>query len=110
MIILFYFFLTFKIFATLICAFYCWRISRLDHTPTTTYVLFCIAFTLRFLTQLQGIFYTRDILGFLSGYPAWLIIESQLVEAIIAACFLIAILKKFSTYKTLPIIKPDGLS
>ena len=101
MISLYLLLLTYKIVATAACALYAFWIARLPNSPSKTYYLFLTAFSFRLFTQIQGIFYTQDILGFLSGYSPWLIIESQVVEVIIVTCFLLGILSKYHVYKQL---------
>lgn len=83
--------LTFKVTATLACAVYCIRISKVKHVPTTTWLLFGMGFLMRFITQFQGFLYTKSILGIYAGYNFWLILANQLVEVAIISCFLIGL-------------------
>lgn len=98
------FLLAFKIISTLLCAVFCWKIAHLKYTPTLTYMLFFSAFSLRVGTQLLGVFYTQDILGFLKDYDIKLVISTQGIEVLITTLFLVGILRKWTTYKHLPVI------
>lgn len=92
-------FFTFKVVATLMCAVYCYRIARLDLTPTFTYMLFVTAFVLRLLTQVRAAFYTREIVALWDGYGPTQLLVNQAVEVVIVACFLIGILRKYHGFR-----------
>lgn len=96
MILAFYLLLlTFKMTATLSCAVYCVRISRIKLVPTFTWMLFATGFFLRFLTQFQGFIYTNNILGIWQGFNIWLVILNQAIEVVIVACFLIGFARTY---------------
>lgn len=98
--------LTFKVVATVTCAVYCWRIARLNLTPTFTYMLFCAAFGLRFVTQMRAALYTREIVAVWSGYSVPQIVTSQAFETVIVGCFLIGFLRQFHGFKDLRFLSP----
>lgn len=96
---------TFKVVATVTCAVCCYRIARLNLTPTFTYMLFCVAFSLRVYTQIRSAFYTREILRLWQGYSATVIIQRQFIETVIIACFLIGILRHYYVFRDPPFIR-----
>lgn len=88
-------FFTFKVVATLACVVYCYRIARLNLTPTFTYMLFCVAFALRVVTQIRAAFYTMEIVAIWRGHAVAHIISSQAIETAIIACFLIGFARTY---------------
>lgn len=95
--------LTFKMTATVACAVYCFKIASFRITPTFTWILFCVAFMLRFFTQLQAIVYTNNILGIYSQFSTALIIVNQVIEVIIISSFLIGIFRTYYGLKSSPL-------
>lgn len=75
-------------------------------TPTVTYTLFGLGFFLRLITHIQSIAFTQDIYGFLSGFPMWLMIETQSLEVLIVTCFMVGFAKKLGYLRqTYPNVK-----
>lgn len=95
---------TFKVVATATCAVYCYRISRLNLTPTFTYMLFCTAFVLRVVTQMRTAFYTSDIVAIWVGMAVKHIIWTQTFETVIVGCFLIGFVRTYYGIVGLPLM------
>lgn len=98
---------TFKVVASVMCALYCYRIGRLNLTPTCTYMLFFTAFCLRVVTQIRAAFYTRDIVAIWVGIAVRQIIVSQALEAAIIACFLIGFARTYYGLANSPFMSPS---
>lgn len=94
--------LTFKVTATVMCAVYCWRIARLNMTPTFTYMLFFTAFSIRVGTQIYAAFFYKDIVAVWVGTSVFRIIVSQIAETVIVGCFLIGYARKYYIIASLP--------
>lgn len=87
MIYLFGALIGYKIAGTALCAWFCWKISKMRMTPTYTYVMFFWAFTLMLISQFVGILYTKDIYGFLTHFPSPLVVFTQLLQVLIVGSF-----------------------
>lgn len=97
---------TFKVAATLMCAVYCFRIARLNLTPTCTYILFSTAFSLRVVTQIRAAFYTKDVVAIWSGMAVERIIWNQTFETMIIGCFLIGFARTYYKLASSPFTRP----
>lgn len=93
MLAIYLFFVTFQILSSVLCAYLCFKIARLNMTPTFTFYLLGAAFTMRLISQAHGLFYVADVVNFYQSYPTWLILGSNLFGALTTACFLIAFLR-----------------
>jgi hypothetical protein len=89
------FLLSYKIIGTAICAFLSFRIANLRMTPTLTYTLFAVGFSIRLILYVIGIFYTSSIYGFLGSFPEWLVILTQFLESLMVTAFVIGFAKKY---------------
>lgn len=89
------FLLTYKILGTAVCSFFSFKIARLNMTPTVTYSLFGLGFTLRLVLYFIGIFYTNNIYGFLGNFPLWLVMLTQFMEVLMVTAFVAGFGKKY---------------
>lgn len=99
MLPLYVFFLTFQIIGTIMCAVLCYKIAYLRLTPTLTWLLFFFAFVIRFITQINSIFYIHDIIKFVDQYNMSLTVISQILSASFITLLLVAILRVYKALK-----------
>lgn len=100
MLTIFLFFLSIKITATLGCAIIAYKIAKLNTmTPTLTYMLFSIAFSIAVGLQIFNLFNASSISQFLRGYSTTSVLITQILSAAVYALPFFAFIRQYAAIK-----------
>jgi len=99
MISIYLFFLTVKVFCTMLAGYYRLKMAFMPNTDTRSNIYFFFGYVLALMAQSLGIFNTSSVVSLLSAFDPWIVVFSQVIGAGVFVFFLAGTIRKYSIYK-----------